>query len=60
VPGFAGQQVSTPPVPGDLSAFQLVSLATDGEEMDWLKKRYMREWFAVAHGRRTHTKKLKC
>jgi hypothetical protein len=32
VPGFAGQQVS---------------LATDGEEIDWLKKRNIREWFAA-------------
>jgi len=35
-------------------------LATDAEEIDWLKKRNIREWFAVEHGRRTDTKKLKC
>jgi hypothetical protein len=39
-----------------LSAFQLVSLATEGEEIDWLKKQYMREWFADEHQQRTDTK----
>ena len=60
MPGFAWQHFSKSPVPGNLSAFQLVSLATNGEEIDWLKKRYMRERFVDEHGLRTATKKLKC
>ena len=42
MPGEAGQHFGTRPV-GRLSAFQLVSLAMDGEEIGWLKKRYMRQ-----------------